>query len=461
MQKSITAIWCGLSVQVPGVRDCDFCIQLRKLYLKIRAVDASQVREDMFETYSVRVPEAKYDCSKDYQKLPAKADAWQAQLKKAYGRSAKCLCPGTGQKTLNIRHLKVLNRYVLARSANSGHEHASDCRFFSEAEYRTGLGSYVEGVVQEGDENDVSVRLSQAIQLRKKNDGADPKVDLPFDSRKPGRTQRAMSLLGLLHLLWTRSGLNTWFPKMEGKRDDSILQWILEQTAENIKTHRMTLEKVLLSPAKNGSRNRDVLDRAKKHQYRLIAVGVLQPFSGDVDDTLDQMQSLPLMSNSGMPTMYLNGKPWADAQHSFAREIKAWKAGAKTIAIAFLSLRDNSRYYDVLEVALMRVSDMLIPLDSGLEGKVEAMLREQKRKFSKPLRFDTDDKTIPDFWLNDLSDEFPMEVFGMNTTEYLLRRNHKITHYQSAYGQRLGWWYWDAYKDSSVTSIPPLPSATR
>ncbi|TNB98531.1 DUF1173 domain-containing protein [Pseudomonas jessenii] len=443
------------------MRDCNSGNQVRKLYFDIRAIYALQEREDMFETYSIQLPGAKYPCSKDYQTLPANAEKWQRLLKNAHGKSATCLCLGNGQKALNIRHLKALKRYVLARSANSGHEHATDCRFFSEAEYRTGLGSYVEGVVQEGNEDDVSVRLSQAIQLRKKNDDADPKVDLPFDSRKPGRTQRAMSLLGLLHLLWTRSGLNTWFPKMEGKRDDSILQWLLERTAENIKTHRMTLDRVLLSPAKHGSRNREVLDRAKTHQYRLIAVGVLQPFSGGVDDTLDDLQSLPLMSSAGIPTMWLKGKPWADARLSFAHELNAWKSGAKTVAIAFLSLRDKSRYYDVLEVALMRVSEMLIPLDSGLEGKVEAMLREQKRKFSKPLRFDADDKTIPDFWLNDLDDEFPMEVFGMNTTEYVLRKNAKISHYQTEYAQRLGWWYWDACNNSDVTSIPPLPPATR
>ncbi|MET3458057.1 DUF1173 family protein [Pseudomonas kilonensis] len=420
----------------------------------------------MSEIYSVEVPGAKSPCTKTYQTLAESADQWQLLLKNAHGKQAKCLCKGNGSKHLNIRHLKVQKRYVLARYANTGPEHALDCRFFSEAEYRTGLQSYVEGVVVEGDEDDVTVRLSQAIQLRKKDDDAEAeaKVDLPLNPRKPGRTQRAMKLRGLLDLLWTRSNLNTWFPKMEGKRDDSILQWKLKQTAEHIKTHRMTLDKVLLCPAqkgpKCGARNVAIVKQADRLKYRLVTVGVLMPYIEG--EPVDQMQTLSLMNSKGMPTMYLNGRTWPDAQKSFGREIGAWKKGAKIIAIAFLELRqNNARYSDVLEVALMHVSDMLIPLDSDLEGKVEVMLREQKRKFSKPLRFDDDDKTIPDFWLNDLDDEYPMEVFGMNTPEYLQRKADKVLHYQTEYSKRLGWWSWDAYQNSDVASSPALPPATR
>ena len=416
----------------------------------------------MTEIFNVEVPGAKYSCSKNYQTLPAKAEDWQRLLKSAHGKQAKCLCAGRGSKLLNIRHLKGRDHFFLARFAKTGPEHAFNCRFFSDAESRTGMQSYVEGVVVEGDDNDVKIRLSQAIQIRAKKDTEEPKVDLVLDPHKPGRTQRAMKLLGLLHLLWTRGNLNAWFPKMEGKRDDSILQWNLRKTAEHIKTHRMTLDKVLLCPSedgrKAGARNCAVVSRAEKLNYRLVAVGVLQPYDSLVHEPLDQMQKLSLMNSTGMPAMYLNGRVWTDAQTSFAKEVAAWKKGGKTIAIVFLERRKNSRYYNVLKVALMRVSEMLIPLDSGLEGKVEALLREQKRAFSKPLRFDDDDKTIPDFWLNDLTDEYPMEVFGMNTPEYLQRKAEKVKHYEATYGKRLGWWHWNAYENSVVESIPMFPS---
>ncbi|TDV42459.1 uncharacterized protein DUF1173 [Pseudomonas helmanticensis] len=419
----------------------------------------------MSETFKVEVPGAKYPCSKELQTLSANADQWKKLLKKAHGQQAKCLCQGQGAKLLNIRYLKGSDRYFLAKCANTGPEHAFDCRFFSDAESRSGLQSYVEGVVREGDDNDVSVRLSQAIQIRASHDDADPRPVPAFNPSKPKRTQRVMTLLGLLHLLWTRSNLHSWFPRMAGKRSDATLEWLLEKTAEDIKTYRMSLDRVLLTPAKKGStgarRNVSVLQRAKKNNYRLIAVGVLEPFAGAVDGTVDHLPELSLKSSAGIPKLYLNEQVWSEAQKSFAREIAAWKKGAKTIAIAFFNLRKNSPYCDVLEVALMRVSEMLIPLDSGLEAIVEAMLRAQQRKFSKPLRFDADEQTLPDFWLNDLADEYPMEVFGMSTPDYQQRKAAKINHYQTEYAQRLGWWHWDAAADCDVTSLPPLPPATK
>ncbi|WP_255473747.1 hypothetical protein [Pantoea sp. paga] len=35
-----------------------------------------------------------------------------------------------------------------------------------------------------------------------------------------------------------------------------------------------------------------------------------------------------------------------------------------------------------------------------------------------------------------------MEVFGMNTPEYLLRKQEKNSHYESEYGQGR-WWSWN------------------
>lgn len=419
----------------------------------------------MSKIYNVEVPGAQFPCSKEYQTSPKHSGMWQRLLSNAHGSNAKCLCPGRASRLLNIRRRKDSNFHYLAKVAGTGPSHAHDCHFFSEDESRSGLQSYVEGVVVEGADNDVRVRLSRGIRIRIKSDKAEQESDLPLNPRQPSRTQRAMTLLGLLHLLWTRAKLHTWYPNMEGKRKDSILEWLLAQTAKNIKTSGMTLENVLLAPATKGTpgetRNIDVVKKAQKAKYRLVAVGALLPYDAMKHEPLNGMERLPLMRAYGMPMMYLNGNVWVDTQKSFATEIAAWKKGAKVIAIAFLSLREKSPYSEVLEVALMRVSDRLIPLDSGHEAKIEEWLRAQKRAFDKPLRFDADEKTIPDFWLNDLEDEYPMEVFGMETQDYLARKEVKIAHYQEKYASRLGWWHWNAHEDLHAKHIPSLPPATK
>lgn len=53
------------------------------------------------------------------------------------------------------------------------------------------------------------------------------------------------------------------------------------------------------------------------------------------------------------------------------------------------------------------------------------------------------------------TNHLPMEVFGMGTGEYLLRKSQKQTFYNEKYGSD-GWWYWDAYSSPSAEAMPPF-----
>ena len=85
-------------------------------------------------------------------------------------------------------------------------------------------------------------------------------------------------------------------------------------------------------------------------------------------------------------------------------------------------------------------------------------LCEQERSFVKPLRFDADDDTLPDFWLTDTDGEraLPMEVFGMSTPDYIARRDDKITLYNDKYSAQ-GWWFWDATARDAENNIATFP----
>ncbi len=47
-----------------------------------------------------------------------------------------------------------------------------------------------------------------------------------------------MTLRACLVFLWTESGLNVWYPKMAGKRNDSLVRYRLLETAKQIRTGR-------------------------------------------------------------------------------------------------------------------------------------------------------------------------------------------------------------------------------
>lgn len=409
----------------------------------------------MATIYEVRVNNTQKKYSKEFQTEVQFQASWKTVLQRAHGTPVTCLCPGTGPRQLAVKHLAGADSYHLARFARTGPEHANDCRFHAHAPDRSGLQGYAEDVVEEADDNTLRIRLAHGLRVKDAapTDGAG-EVREP---RAPGVKKPSMRLLGLLQLLWLEAGLASWYPAMEGKRTSDRVPYWISKAAKRIRASHMTVDDVLLVPADKDSararQNAAVFQKAKERSRRLIAVAPLAIY----DVARHDMTTLPLSRPFGMPTMDVRGEVLRRVERSFANELNAWKNGHKVIAIAQLNLKKD-RYADVLDFALMRVSDRMIPLDSAYEAMIEAQLHAEGRAFFKPPRFEAEDEIFPDFWLLDMgkTTEYPLEVFGMNTPAYHARRNEKIRWYNREYKPG-GWWYWDAYNDPKGQAIPAFP----
>ncbi len=361
-----------------------------------------------------------------------------------------CLCTQTGEGRLSVQLRK---NYHLHRYPGSGPNHRRNCRFYSPDVTSSGLQGYSLKAVQELEDGGLNVRLGFSLrQPRQANTEAKP-----ASPRVAGLSAKrdAMSLLGLLHLLWTESELIKWYPAMDGKRSDRLVARLMVEQAQRISTAKMTLNDVLLVPAADGSKEKEknlqVVAAARQHKRNLVAIAPLAEYSSNRDAVLKR---LPLHSAAGMPAMYLADMARTALTESFAAELSAWQAGAQIYAILHVSVRAGTKpYADVNKVALMRVSERLIPLDSGHEAMLEQFLYDNKRSFYKPLRFDAAlDAVFPDFWLLDMASDYPMEVFGMNTPKYLARKAVKVAHYNANYLS--GWWQWDACATATIPSLP-------
>ncbi|WP_422909402.1 DUF1173 family protein [Pseudomonas sp. MAC6] len=282
--------------------------------------------------------------------------------------------------------------------------------------------------------------------------------DTNNEPHAPGVKKTSIRLLGLLQLLWLEAGLANWYPLMEGKRDPGKITYWISEAAKRIRASRITVYDVLLmSASKNArrarKRNVEVVASALEQSRRLIVVSPLASFSLE----RRRLVQLSLSGPYDMPTMDIREVVRRRVARSFAAELSAWEAGHKVIAIAQLNLK-SGRYADVLDLALMRVSERMIPLDSGYEAVMEAKLHAEGRAFFKPPRFEAEDEIFPDFWLLDMGrdKQFPLEVFGMNTPAYQTRREQKVRWYNRKFGTA-GWWYWDAFNDPQALAIPSLP----
>ncbi|KNH27341.1 DUF1173 family protein [Pantoea vagans] len=401
---------------------------------------------------------------------------WQRWLK--YSRDNKkttvvtCRClqaeDDPVRRRLKVHYSRDTERCWLSSYAFTGNEHKPDCRFYSVWSDERQAEIYLGDAVRAAADGTIVVRLPTGLQ-KKAPSGVKPAENGSDDEPVKRKRRPSMSLLGLLHLLWEQSGINVWHPAFDKKkRTPGWVSWHLQQTATRIRIGPVPLEESLLLMATKGSQqvitNREHLRAAEKNKRRLIVISVLAGWSETVEARLKTM--VPLGLFSGFPDLVLPEDVRLRLERSFGRELGDWRRGMKVVVIAETEPPETTfRYFDgrnrpsscstVIDMALMTVSPRFIPLDSGYEGAVEEKLWQEKRAFIKPLRYDGEEDMFPDFMLKDVPgvDALPMEVFGMNTPDYLLRKQVKTSHYEAEYGPGR-WWYWDAAAKSDMPAFP-------
>lgn len=203
--------------------------------------------------------------------------------------------------------------------------------------------------------------------------------------------------------------------------------------------------------------NKRVAEGARKSRSRMVVIGLLKAHV-----TNGQPTGVDLAAGARVPFagwgcahLLLTEAHWDGLQRSFRRELEAWRKGSPTYAIAIVEPTRYGSNFDLVQIALMRVSPRAIPLDSGYEADVEDVLVAAERSFVKPIRYAEGDNTLPDFELLDVAHPpLPMEVFGLNSDEYAKRMQDKVAHYDQKHGPG-GWWRWDAFSGVNVPALPP------
>lgn len=392
---------------------------------------------------------------------------WKKVLQDAHGKfDVRCCCLGRGDKELAVRYYEDSDSYGLARFPLTGEEHGNECRFYAPNPAKSGMSGYEKGVIDERPDGTTKIRLS--VGLTKRDPAtvqAAPNLDQPAATGKT-RTQPAMRLLGLLHLLWNEAGLNVWWPAMEKKRNLGRIHWWLNSAAEHIIAGKVKLNSVLLAGAssetgadakRNISRVRDAIE----NQTRLVVIVPLATCSADREKSISS--KLPIAGYHGIPLLEMTEAKWKAAERQFPLAVAAWRQGQRVMAIAQVDPRKEKRgpVAEVINLALMQVTQNWIPVDSSYEQIIADKLTAEQRGYVKPLRFDAGEDTVfPDFILLDTGKDTPMEVFGRTDEAYEARKAEKIEYYKENFGSD-GWWCWNAAADTAGAKIPPFPPLAR
>lgn len=401
--------------------------------------------------------------SPEFQTDHAFAKGWKATLTKAHGGGkVTCACPGKGSKLLAVRHYDS-DSFCLARYPLTGGEHSNECRFYGPDPGKSGMSGYQKGVIENGPNGTIKIRLE--IGLKKRENPERPIPPEPAPATSVARNSKpAMRLLGLLNYLWDEADLNAWWPAMKGKRDLSRINLWVDEAASHIVAAKVKLNSVLLLADHNpdgrwAASNRQRVETALKAKTRLLAIVPLATYSQGRDK--EMASALKIAGFHGIPMLDMHPGLWARVCKRFPRAIAAWQNNHRIMAIAELDLKKEGKYADVVDIALMPVSNNWIPFDSMFELTVADKLTGEERGFVKPLRFDADEDVVfPDFILRDTGSDTPLEVFGRSDEFYEARKAVKMAYYQREFGTD-NWWYWDASLDPQGKTIKPFPDAKR
>jgi hypothetical protein len=324
--------------------------------------------------------------SASYQTKEEYLAQWHEVLKKAYRRATvRCLCPGNGSKRISIRYISAQDRYYLARYPKTAHEHSEDCVYHSHSSFSGQSWSMRKEAVEKLPDGTLKIKLPVGV---KKRSIEEIKRDVQRQGTYTGsastRTSKpATELQRLLHILWEESHLNTWYPSMEGKRNHSRVSYWIRQAANNIRVGYQRLDSILCVSALEGSpdeaKNQATVAFCRKKKYRLIVIALLARYNGC---TPGQCGHVPVRGFAEIPVLRIPSGLWAETEKKYPFEVSYWKEGLRVVAIIQTEPPEKG-VAEVVDMALMAVSEQWIPVQSDSDRQEERRLRAEGQSFKK------------------------------------------------------------------------------
>lgn len=361
----------------------------------------------------------------------------------------RCACHAAQARQPELVVRLLHKRYYIARMPETGHLHDRyRCPMFSEDPSHSGRSEYEGALRYRGEVVDVKVAFPLGA--------AAPRPGKPVVPRlgELGRTRRgSMGLAGLLSLLWTQAGLNSWTP-------GTVLPWVrvqskLLEASADIFLGKRRLRDHLFVQAGAGEHflPKPSVEQADWHDYKLVLFKVSSTIktpnggayfkSTSGDAILVKQDVLATIKRSyARPMQYLE----AEAGH-----LQSGRLGVVCLALAHWKVVRGAPCLSVLQAALLMTNWRSIPVESAYELEIADLLVAQERRFTKPMRFDAAAEVVfPDFVLSDAgADAIPMEVYGVSgNADYEARKLQKRALYQAS-GKPF--WEW-----TPPDPIPPL-----
>jgi hypothetical protein len=396
-----------------------------------------------------------------------KGEEVNALLSPLVGTTGKIRCLCTSAKP----HVHVSRRgsnYFPIKDDGTGPLHQKLCNHHSLTLRELASMGYTQDALSNSDKDRLLVTLAKPL----KRSSPAPVVQISMFNFKSGQKRNVtnrITELGLLHLLWERARLHEHQPTADAEG----LWPKIRQAASSIfpsgfKGLEHGLSDLLLLPLHPENKNqgswnfKKLKDAQRKKRFLLFAACLNRQA---IEALLNaEKNDFPLKELLGVTiTLYANSAAHVlnALKRSFEDALKYSQNDGDDLIVFGIAQPDEYKYYaQISSLVVMPVVNGHLPYDSRYEKEVALELMRRGRWFKKPLRYDAGlDMVHPDFVLLDTSEPVVIEVYGMNTPEYLARKKEK----QSIYSGKeypFECWDWDAAQFKNLAQWmlnKPLP----
>jgi hypothetical protein len=380
----------------------------------------------------------------------------QAALARIYESSERprCMCVRGGVEMYIARHAE----FVVKRMPGTGHLHHATCPSFEPEAGESGLGELLgEAIVETGPEQ---VEIRTGFPLARVAGKPMPKGEPCDDPVVVNAPRKRMSLRAVLHFLYDRAGFNRWYPAMEGRRSQSVIQRFLTAAAKGVTLKGGTLEERLYVPEQFRSDEADEIGQRRRRKLAML----MSPESdvafkmaivvGQLIPPVEAMTYGRRLVIKHMPDvrLYMDSKAWEKAERGYSSILQAVDADVDRkprIVVAALIYAKREYQYQVDTLTMMLVTDQWVPLDGLYELPLIETLQREGRSFFKPLKFDA--KSAAGFPNVLLLDAGPQPV-PMHVVRPFAEPKERALKDKAIKSSEQRPWVWETDKQ-----LPPLP----
>jgi hypothetical protein len=382
-------------------------------------------------------------------------DKLKDALAAVYGSATRplCLCRSKG---VEMYVAKLGHQFIIKRMPHTGAQHAPDCESYEPPAELSGLGEVMGGAIQTNlDDGMTTLKFDFALA---KTAGRAMPAPSGGESDSVKTDGKKLTLRGTLHYLWDEAGLTRWSPAMEGKRGWYVVRRALLEAAMDKVAKGAKMGDLIYIPESFSLEKKDEITRRRLNVFnqlsqsqgssrRLMMVVAEVKEMGDArfgkKMVVKHVPDAPLMMNEDLYKRLLK---------RFDNELQLWAGNSTSHLLVIGTFGVSAAGVASLEEAsLVLTNENWIPYESVDESMLLEALTQQKRRFSKGLRYNlASTSPLATAVLNDTAEPTALYIKPFGATDQYQK---ELTELQKE--STLTSWEW-----STADAIPALPPAT-